>query len=325
MTPREARLYNAVTIPEKDTSPHVSIPGIHTDVPGFHFTDRRPDKHQALTTLFRDFVLALNRGVTMTQMAATREYVRIHCSLDGNLQVLTMDQNTGRLVEFPTSGIRSVFTKKIAKSARSSHQLSSLGSVTTAASSTSFRRAAGCDDPCRMTTNGADENQLTDERIMQTCTIPLDTNMAKNTSAEMASSTVYSSPLVPRLNFSSVPTSNNQGSTTFDNYGNQIVNNCGNQIVNNGNQIVNNCGNQIVDNQAPRRFEKTGPDDNSPPSVMNVNCCDRFVENNSDYIVVVDFEKRKLIFVFGYLVEAEKFQLCMEMLAAKVRPNVLPD
>merc|ERR1712151_567332 len=59
--------------------------------------------------MYQDFVLELHTGTYLTQLTSSRDYSDIHCQLMEDLQTLKLDQSSGRIIEFPLSGVSKVY------------------------------------------------------------------------------------------------------------------------------------------------------------------------------------------------------------------------
>ncbi|CEM19059.1 unnamed protein product [Vitrella brassicaformis CCMP3155] len=102
-TPRQAELRTQIQLPPSDLPyplPPVGFP-----------TNNLSDSEQRylLIEMYRDFIVELYRGVYVTQLTSARDYSEIHCQLKDDLTTLTLDQNTGRLIEFPLKSATRVY------------------------------------------------------------------------------------------------------------------------------------------------------------------------------------------------------------------------
>lgn len=101
-TPRQRELYDKSELPELTTYP--APPG-HPNAE--ELTDAT--KKVLLQKLFKDFIVDMNTGMFLSQYTSTREKTVTHCQLMDDCRTLKMDQNTGRLIEFPLQGVKHIY------------------------------------------------------------------------------------------------------------------------------------------------------------------------------------------------------------------------
>jgi len=59
--------------------------------------------------MYQEFVLELHKGCFLQQLTSVRDCSSVHCQLTEDLQTLKLDQCTGRIVEFPLTGVSKVY------------------------------------------------------------------------------------------------------------------------------------------------------------------------------------------------------------------------
>lgn len=64
---------------------------------------------EQLQVMYWEFALDLHAGVVLSQLKANNEYSDIHCQLMDDMVTLKLDQNSGRIVEFPLTGVSKVY------------------------------------------------------------------------------------------------------------------------------------------------------------------------------------------------------------------------
>eukprot|EP01069_Polyplicarium_translucidae_P008129 Polyplicarium_translucidae@DN3187_c0_g3_i1.p1 len=102
LTPRQLNMMKKIALPSLNLYP--APPG-ETNAHSLNQDQRR----DALASLYRHFVLDIIRGLYLTQITAGREYATIHCQLADDFSSLILDQNDGRLIEFPLDSVRTVY------------------------------------------------------------------------------------------------------------------------------------------------------------------------------------------------------------------------
>jgi len=100
LTSRQQDLRDQLQLPKLSQYP--SPPGV-----GLHESPEA--RHQRLLEMYQEFVLELHRGTYLVQLTSTRDYSDIHCQLMEDLMTLKLDQNSGRIIEFPLSGVSKVY------------------------------------------------------------------------------------------------------------------------------------------------------------------------------------------------------------------------
>jgi len=99
-TPRQKDLRDQLVLPRL---PHYPAP------PGVNPNESEDARRQKLLEMYQDFVLELHTGTYLTQLTSSRDYSDIHCQLMEDLQTLKLDQSSGRIIEFPLSGVSKVY------------------------------------------------------------------------------------------------------------------------------------------------------------------------------------------------------------------------
>jgi hypothetical protein len=64
---------------------------------------------ERLLKMYQEFVLELHTGAFLTQLTSSRDYSDIHCQLMEDLVTLKLDQSSGRIIEFPLTGVSKVY------------------------------------------------------------------------------------------------------------------------------------------------------------------------------------------------------------------------
>jgi hypothetical protein len=100
ITPRQKEMRDQLQLPELPQYPLA---------PGVTATDSEETRHQMLLEMYQEFALELHAGTFLRQLTSTRQYANIHCQLMEDLQTLKLDQSSGRIVEFPLSGVSKVY------------------------------------------------------------------------------------------------------------------------------------------------------------------------------------------------------------------------
>jgi hypothetical protein len=100
ITPRQKELRDQLQLPELPQYPVA---------PGVTATDSEETRRQMLLEMYQEFALELHAGTFLKQLTSTRQYANIHCQLMEDLQTLKLDQSSGRIVEFPLSGVSKVY------------------------------------------------------------------------------------------------------------------------------------------------------------------------------------------------------------------------
>lgn len=103
-TPRQRKLYESLDPPDEITAEHLAAtPSVENEL----LDGVSPDqKSYIVKSMFKEFVVELTRGAFFTQLTAQRDYVTLFCQLREDLEALTLDQNSGRRIEFPLKGTR---------------------------------------------------------------------------------------------------------------------------------------------------------------------------------------------------------------------------
>lgn len=99
-TPRQRDLRDGLELPKLH---HYPAP------PGGGQEDTEETKHEKLLEMYQEFVLELFTGMFLTQLTSNRDYSDIHCQLMEDLTTLKLDQNNGRIIEFPLTGVSKVY------------------------------------------------------------------------------------------------------------------------------------------------------------------------------------------------------------------------
>jgi len=102
LTARQRHIHSNVTIPEYDEYP--SPPGI-PDAKEYS----EEEKKGMLNEMYKSFIVQLHRGVVLRQLVSAKDCSEIHCQLLDDFATLKLDQNCGRLIEFPLSAISKVY------------------------------------------------------------------------------------------------------------------------------------------------------------------------------------------------------------------------
>uniref|UniRef100_A0A6U6L4G3 Uncharacterized protein n=1 Tax=Zooxanthella nutricula TaxID=1333877 RepID=A0A6U6L4G3_9DINO len=71
--------------------------------------DTEVDRARKLLHIYQEVAIDLHTGVYLTQLTADRDYSDIHCQLMEDLTTLKLDQNTGRIIEFPLVNVSKVY------------------------------------------------------------------------------------------------------------------------------------------------------------------------------------------------------------------------
>lgn len=100
LTPRQKDLRDRLQLPRLPQYP--SPPGVGQDA-------SEEVRLEVLLQMYQDFVMELHRGMYLVQLTSTRDYSDIHCQLMEDLATLKLDQNSGRIIEFPLSGVSKVY------------------------------------------------------------------------------------------------------------------------------------------------------------------------------------------------------------------------
>lgn len=100
VTPRQKDLRDTLKLPKLSQYP--TAPDVTSE-------DSEETKQQRLLEMYQEFVLELHTGTYLTQLTSTRDYSDIHCQLMEDLVTLKLDQSSGRIIEFPLTGVSKVY------------------------------------------------------------------------------------------------------------------------------------------------------------------------------------------------------------------------
>jgi len=99
-TPRQQALRRQLELPVMDNYP---------DPPDFRPDETQKERERRLLEIYRGFALELHRGRYLTQLMGDRSYAEIHCQLMEDMSTLKLDQNNGRMIEFPLANVSEVY------------------------------------------------------------------------------------------------------------------------------------------------------------------------------------------------------------------------
>lgn len=101
----------AITPRQKGLKDDLELPFLHTyPLPPTCSVDESEDeRHEKLLDMYQTFALELHTGMYLTQLTSNRDYSDIHCQLMEDMQTLKLDQSSGRIIEFPLTGVSKVY------------------------------------------------------------------------------------------------------------------------------------------------------------------------------------------------------------------------
>lgn len=100
ITPRQKDLQDSLQLPKLSQYPNP---------PDLEANASEETKQQRLLEMYQEFVLELHTGTYLTQLTSSRDYSDIHCQLMEDLVTLKLDQSSGRIIEFPLTGVSKVY------------------------------------------------------------------------------------------------------------------------------------------------------------------------------------------------------------------------
>merc|ERR1712039_209912 len=96
---------------QKDLQDQLELPSLHSYPlpPDCTPEDCEDVRKEKLLEMYRGFALELHTGMYLTQLTSNRDYSDIHCQLMEDMITMKLDQNNGRIIEFPLTNVSKVY------------------------------------------------------------------------------------------------------------------------------------------------------------------------------------------------------------------------
>eukprot|EP00812_Abedinium_dasypus_P009748 NODE_3415_length_789_cov_331.927793.p1 GENE.NODE_3415_length_789_cov_331.927793~~NODE_3415_length_789_cov_331.927793.p1 ORF type:complete len:209 (-),score=45.73 NODE_3415_length_789_cov_331.927793:161-718(-) len=96
MTPRQRSVMDKLEIPPLSLCPEFGL---------FRADESAEAHHNRVLATYREFAFNMYTGAHLTLLTPAGDYCDAHCQLIEDLQVLKLDQNNGRIIEFPLAAV----------------------------------------------------------------------------------------------------------------------------------------------------------------------------------------------------------------------------
>jgi len=101
-----------MTSRQQDIKDHLELPRLsqYPISPDCGVDDDDKRRYQKLLSTYKEFTMDLHTGMILSQLTSNRgDVADIHCQLMEDLETLKMDQNNGRIIEFPLASVSKVY------------------------------------------------------------------------------------------------------------------------------------------------------------------------------------------------------------------------
>lgn len=101
-----------MTSRQRDIKDHLELPQLkeYPTPPDCGIDDDEKRRYQKLLSTYKEFTMDLHSGMILSQLTSNRgDVANIHCQLMEDLETLKMDQNNGRIIEFPLASVSKVY------------------------------------------------------------------------------------------------------------------------------------------------------------------------------------------------------------------------